>query len=92
MAQPGTIERWLASIMAIDVAGYSRLMGVDEVGTLSALKEHRRERIDPATTDTSGKPSVLEEAELKGTTPMADPWHEQSGLGMSFCGQILCMT
>jgi class 3 adenylate cyclase/TolB-like protein len=48
MPQPGAIERRLAAIMAMDVAGYSRLMGVDEVRTLSALKEHRRERIDPA--------------------------------------------
>ncbi len=42
------IERRLAAIMAADVAGYSQLMGVDEVGTLTALKEHRRERVDPA--------------------------------------------
>ena len=51
--QPGTtvsprIERRLAAIMAVDVASYSRLIGLDEVGTLNALKEHRRERIDPA--------------------------------------------
>jgi len=36
-----TIERRLAAIMAADVASYSRLMGVDEVGTLNALKGHR---------------------------------------------------
>ena len=41
------IERRLAAILAADVAGYSRLMGTDEVGTLKALKQHRRERIDP---------------------------------------------
>jgi TolB-like protein/class 3 adenylate cyclase/Flp pilus assembly protein TadD len=33
--------------LAGDVAGYSRLMGADEVGTLSALKAHQRELIDP---------------------------------------------
>ena len=33
--------------MAADVVGYSRLMGADEVGTLAALKAHRRELIDP---------------------------------------------
>lgn len=38
--------RRLAAIVAIDVAGYSRLMGTDEEGTLSALKTHRRELID----------------------------------------------
>jgi len=37
-----TIERRLAAIMAADVASYSRLMGVDEVGNLDALKGHQR--------------------------------------------------
>src|SRR4051794_17778090 len=35
------IERRLAAIVAADVAGYSRLMGHDEVGTARALREHR---------------------------------------------------
>ena len=35
------VERRLAAILAADVAGYSRLMGVDEVGTASTLREHR---------------------------------------------------
>ena len=35
-------------MLAADVAGYSRLMGADEVGTLNALKAHRREVVDPA--------------------------------------------
>jgi class 3 adenylate cyclase len=43
----GTIERRLAAILAADVAGYSRLMGEDEVATLRALKAHRRDLIDP---------------------------------------------
>jgi adenylate cyclase len=38
-AQP--IERKLAAIFAADVAGYSRLMGQDEVGTMRALADHR---------------------------------------------------
>jgi TolB-like protein/class 3 adenylate cyclase/tetratricopeptide (TPR) repeat protein len=42
------VERRLAAILAADVAGYSRLMGVDDVGTLQALKAHRREVVDPA--------------------------------------------
>ena len=41
-------ERRLAAILAADVAGYSRLMGADEPGTLRALKACRRELIDPA--------------------------------------------
>ncbi len=32
------VERRLAAILAVDVAGYSRLMGDDEGGTLAALK------------------------------------------------------
>ena len=39
--------RRLAAILAADVAGYSRLMGADEEGTLERLKAHRRELIDP---------------------------------------------
>jgi class 3 adenylate cyclase len=33
--------RRLAAILAADIAGYSRLMGADEVGTVQALREHR---------------------------------------------------
>src|SRR5437764_1565601 len=40
-------ERRLAAIVAADVAGYSRLMGADEDGTLAQLKGHRRALIDP---------------------------------------------
>ena len=39
MKQP--VERRLAAILAADVAGYSRLMGLDEEGTAQALREHR---------------------------------------------------
>jgi adenylate cyclase len=38
----------LAAILAADVAGYSRLMGADEVGTLAAMRALRREIVDPA--------------------------------------------
>jgi len=41
------VERRLAAILAADVFGYSRLMGIDEEGTLAALKACRRELIDP---------------------------------------------
>ena len=40
-------ERRLAALLAADVAGYSRLMGADEEGTLRALKEHRLAVLDP---------------------------------------------
>src|SRR6516165_9951676 len=38
---PGRVGRRLAAIVAADVAGYSRLMGADEVGTARTLREHR---------------------------------------------------
>ena len=41
--QPVRVGRRLAAIVAADVAGYSRLMGLDEVGTARALREHRKE-------------------------------------------------
>jgi adenylate cyclase len=41
------VERRLTAILAADVVGYSRLMGVDDEGTLAALKGHRRELLDP---------------------------------------------
>lgn len=40
------VERRLTAILAADVAGYSRLMGADEEGTLAQLKAHRRELVD----------------------------------------------
>jgi TolB-like protein/class 3 adenylate cyclase/Flp pilus assembly protein TadD len=40
--QPGRVGRRLAAIVAADVAGYSRLMGLDEVGTARTLREHRK--------------------------------------------------
>ena len=42
------VVRRLAAILAADVAGYSRLMGRDENGTLARLKMHRTERLEPA--------------------------------------------
>jgi adenylate cyclase len=49
------VERRLAAILAADIAGYSRLMGADEVGTLAALKAHRREIVDPAIAQDHGR-------------------------------------
>jgi class 3 adenylate cyclase len=40
-AHPGRVGRRLAAIVAADVACYSRLMGLDEVGTARTLREHR---------------------------------------------------
>jgi adenylate cyclase len=41
------VDRRLTTILAADVVGYSRLMGEDEVGTLAALKAHRKELLVP---------------------------------------------
>ncbi len=53
MAEAG-VERRLAAIVAIDVAGYSRLMGADEEGTLATLKAHRAV-IDPISQNNGGR-------------------------------------
>ena len=42
-----TASRRLAAILAADVAGYSRLIGADEEGTLDRLRSIRAELIDP---------------------------------------------
>ena len=49
------MARKLAAIIAADVVGYSRLMGVDEAETLAALKIHRRELIDPKIAEHQGR-------------------------------------
>ena len=49
------MERRLAAILAADVVGYSRLMGANEVGTLTALKQHRSEMIDPCIAANGGR-------------------------------------
>jgi adenylate cyclase len=49
------VERRLAAIFAGDVAGYSRLMGIDEEGTLAALKRHRCELVDPKIKEHRGR-------------------------------------
>ncbi len=47
--------RRLAAILAADVAGYSRLMGADEDGTLRRLKDVRFESIDPTIASYHGR-------------------------------------
>jgi len=49
------VERRLAAILAADVAGYSRLMGIDEEGTLADLKGHTRAVLDPKITEHRGR-------------------------------------
>jgi TolB-like protein/class 3 adenylate cyclase len=54
-AGPTRVERRLAAILAADVAGYSRLIGADEEGTLSRLKALRAEKIDPKIAEHHGR-------------------------------------
>jgi hypothetical protein len=49
------VQRRLAAILAANVAGYSRLMGNDEVGTLAALKASHRDVINPKLTEHRGR-------------------------------------
>jgi class 3 adenylate cyclase/pimeloyl-ACP methyl ester carboxylesterase len=49
------MQRRLAAILAADVVGYSRLMGSDEMGTLTALKSHRRELVDSTISENHGR-------------------------------------
>jgi len=49
------VERRLAAVLAADVAGYSRLMGTDEEGTLARLKAVRKALVDPAIASHRGR-------------------------------------
>ena len=49
------VERRLAAVLAADVAGYSRLMGRDEEGTLAQLKSFRKSLVDPAISEHRGR-------------------------------------
>jgi class 3 adenylate cyclase/pimeloyl-ACP methyl ester carboxylesterase len=49
------MQRRLAAILAADVVGYSRLMGVDEMGTIKSLKSHRRELVDSGIAEHHGR-------------------------------------
>ena len=54
-AAPARVERRLAAILAADVAGYSRLMGADEEGTLERLKALRHDLLDPRIAEHHGR-------------------------------------
>jgi adenylate cyclase len=53
--EEANLERRLAAVLAADVVGYSRLMEVDEAGTLARLKTVRLELIDPAISKCKGR-------------------------------------
>ena len=49
------MKRCLAAILAADVVGYSRLMGEDETGTLTALKALRKDLFAPLVAEHHGR-------------------------------------
>ena len=53
--EQGRVERRLAAILSADVAGYSRLIGIDEEGTLARLKVVRGDLVDPKIAEHRGR-------------------------------------
>ncbi len=53
--EPQHEEQRLATILAADVVGYSRLMAADEAGTLAQLKIHRKDLLEPETAEYHGR-------------------------------------
>lgn len=49
------MQRRLAAILAADVVGYSRMLEADEAGTLTALKERRKEILEPLVSKHHGR-------------------------------------
>ena len=73
------VERRLAAILAADVAGSCRLIGIDEEGTLAQLKALRKTLFDPKITDhhgrvvkNTGDGALVEFASVVGAVRCAD--------------------
>jgi hypothetical protein len=64
------MERRLAAVLAADMAGYSRLMEIDERGTLARLMTHRSELIDPSGAASSRRPAT---ASSSSSSPSPTP-------------------
>src|SRR5215208_5057166 len=86
MSDNPPVQRRLAAILAADVAGYSRLMGADEEGTLRRLKSLRSELIDPAIAahrgrivKTTGDGMLVEFASVVDAMRCAIAWQEGMG-------------
>jgi TolB-like protein len=88
------VERRLAAILAADVAGYSRLMGTDEEGTLAALKAVRADLTDPKIAEhrgrivkTTGDGLLLEFASVVDAVRCAVEWQRAMALRNDGVGQ-----
>ena len=86
------MQRRLAAIMAADIVGYSRLVAVDESGTIARHKSHRKELIDPRIAEHGGRvfkatgdgflvefPSVVNAVQCAIEIQMAIAEHEAKG-------------
>src|ERR1700693_1518483 len=83
---PNRAERRLAAILAADVAGYSRLIGADEEGTLTQLRAIRAEGIDPRIAEhrgrlvkTTGDGLLVEFASVVDALRCAAEWQQAMG-------------
>ena len=75
MSEAG-VERRLTTILAADVVGYSRLMATDEAGTLTQLKIHRKELIEPKTAEYHGRVvKLMGDGTLMEFTSVVDAMH-----------------
>src|SRR6266702_3954598 len=95
MADNPPVQRRLAAILAADVAGYSRLMGADEEGTLARLKALRAALIDPTIAEhhgrivkTTGDGLLVEFASVVDAMRCATQWQaamaERAGTGIDW--------
>jgi hypothetical protein len=97
--------RRLAAILAADVAGYSRLMGADEEGTLERPKALRRELLDPKITDHRGRivkttgdgmlvefASVVDAVTASTSRRGSKPWPMPAGCSSPIRSTITCAT
>jgi SRSO17 transposase len=75
------VERRLTAILAADVAGYSRLMGADEEGTLTQLKAHRHALVDPKIAEYRGRQRIRDKGQqhLPGDKAWLIGEHRASG-------------
>jgi len=73
------VDRRLAAIFAGDIAGYSQLMGADEEGTVRQLKAHRKELVDPKSTEHRGRIETIRQQEAPCRRQRAHRKHEPQG-------------
>ena len=82
--------RRLAAIVAADVAGYSRLIGTDEGGTLERLKALRRELLDPKIAEEHGGLFAADRRQLFERALALNPQsvESQNRLGAVLAGRL----